>query len=149
MIGGLVGCALMAGALSIHPDAVHLVDLVNDYRYSIDRPILTWDAGLARSAQWKAEDLNGQGRFTHLDSYDRRPGDLMLACGYARTPSGWGEALARAHPTPEQVLGAFLRSEPHTHLLRYGDYAAVGAAHVGDTWVLHVGGDVDQRLELF
>lgn len=143
----MLGCALMAGALMLRPDSLHLVDLVNEHRAQQDRGTLVWDAGLARSAQWKAEDLQGQRRFSHADSYGRTPGDLMLACGYTRTPSGWGEALAVAYDTPERVLRALMDSPPHGRMLVRDTYTAVGAAHVGDTWVLHMGGDVDVPLE--
>lgn len=147
-----LGCVLSAlvtlGApSSVHPDAIALVELVNAARARSARLALVWDAGLARSATWKAHDLDTTQRFSHTDSTGRYVGELLTDCGYGRTRSGWGEALARAYDTPERVLAAWERSEPHGRMLLRPEYRAVGAARDGITWVLHAGGDVDVPLE--
>jgi uncharacterized protein YkwD len=146
---GLVGCALVAGTVlgPAQPEAGELARVVNAYRANHGRVEAVWDAGLARAAAWKAQDLDATQRFAHTDSRGRYPGELLLACGYHRIPSGWGEALARAYPTPEAVLAAFLRSAPHRTMLERRDYAALGAARAGVTWVLYLAGDLDVPLE--
>lgn len=147
-----LGCALTAAVAlgapgGISPDAVGLVEQVNAYRAAQGRTVLAWDAGLARSAAWKAHDLESTSRFAHIDSQGRTVGELLTACGFRRARSGWGEALARGYDSPERVMDAFLRSEPHRHMLEGRDYAAVGAAREGWTWVLHQAGDLDVPLE--
>lgn len=108
-----------------------------DGRYQPNVTKVKWHPKLELSATLHARQMMRYHFFEHYSKGGKNIGERVQAVGYPwRTV---GENLARGQRSVAEVIEDWMESPKHCHLLMNPKFEEMGAAHVGEYWVLHMG----------
>lgn len=123
-----------------------LLELVNNYRKSGCKcgseqmpavPVLKWNTLLEKAAKIHADDMDKMNNMTHTGSDGSNGGERIKSVGY--NWSTWGENIAIGYPTEEDVVNAWINSEPHCRNIMKAGFKEMGIAKTGKFWAQEFG----------
>ncbi|MDQ3876157.1 MAG: CAP domain-containing protein [Actinomycetota bacterium] len=131
------GGPAQSGDCNLRPDwprprtdlAAQVVVLVNAYRERIGRRALRVSPSLTRAAVWKASHMARYRYMRHDDPappVKRSVAERLEACGYPVRAFSAGENIAFGFPTPDAVLGGWLRSPGHRANIARPNFTVIG-----------------------
>ncbi len=109
--------------------AAQVVVLVNGYRERIGRRAFRVSPSLTRAAVWKATHMARYRYMRHDDPappVKRSVADRLAACGYPVREFPAGENIAFGFPTPDAVMGGWLRSPGHRANIASPSFTVIG-----------------------
>lgn len=121
----LTNCTVTSDSLDSQEQA--FLSILNSYRAQNGAAALSVSPNLNRAAAWMAEDLGGNGYFSHTDSLGRSPTTRAQNCGYA---SGAGENIAAGTSldTAQEAFDLWRNSSGHNANMLNGSYNVIGIA---------------------
>ena len=96
-----------------------------------------WNSKLKLSSTLHAQQMMRYHFFDHYSRGGKDIGERVKAVGYSWATVG--ENLARGQVTIVEVIEDWLDSPTHCQVLMNPKFREMGAAHVGEYWVLHMG----------
>lgn len=93
-------------------------------------PALTYNSNLERSAQGHAADMAAKNYFSHSSQDGRNFSQRISATGYL-----WsivGENIAAGYPTPETVVGSWLKSDGHCQDIMNASFKELGVGYANN-----------------
>lgn len=107
------------------PTINEVYKLVNEYRQSLDREILTFDSSLSVIATIRAQEIAKSGKFSH-----HRPDDKgyfsTLFQEYGFNSGNAGENLAKTYKTAEEAVQAWRESPTHNACILNENWTKTG-----------------------
>ena len=107
-------------------EVARVLALFNQERASKGAPAVALQAMLVRAAEKHAAEMASRGVLSHTGADGSSPGDRITREGYRSQT--WGEIIAAGQPTPETVVGAWVRSPGHHAIMTDPRYQDVGIA---------------------
>jgi uncharacterized protein YkwD len=113
-----------------------VVRLTNELRRAHGLPAVQISEVLRRAARAHSDDMAIRRFFDHVDPNGRTPFDRMRAHGHARPAA---ENIAHGQHTPEEAMGAWLRSPGHRANLLLPDVRQLGVGLRDGYWTQNFG----------
>jgi uncharacterized protein YkwD len=126
-------------AAGVERDAAEVLRLVNHERAQGGLRTLTLDAKLTDAARAHALDLVKRGVLTHRGADGSSVGDRATRAGYAWSRIAENVAGGTIDMPPQAAVEGWMNSPGHRANLLHPDMVHLGAARVGNTWVLVLG----------
>jgi uncharacterized protein YkwD len=119
------------------PVSVRTLCLINHVRADHGVPGLRLDRRLGRAARRHSRDMVVHHYFAHTSRSGRSPKDRVAETGWMHGKRRWtiGENLAwqPGSASPASIVGAWLRSSPHRHILLDATFRVVGIGRAPGT----------------
>jgi uncharacterized protein YkwD len=103
-----------------------LLALINTYRASNGRQVVSPNGALTSAAAWMAGDMAAKNYLSHVSSDGRSPAQRMSAFGYPATSTYTGEDLGAGFGTAGAAFAGWQASAAHNGVLLDPHYNAVG-----------------------
>lgn len=114
------------------PNEIELTALVNGERIKRGLPGLITYQHLECASLRHAEDMNFTKICSHMGSDLSTPWQRAQTCGGRAS----GEIIACGYDTPEQAIQGWIQSRPHSVIMFDRANVGIGAARVGNYWVV-------------
>ncbi len=98
---------------------------------------LIWSEKLAITAKQHAQDMHDDGYFSHYNRLNHDVGQRADSVHYEWNQIG--ENIAIGYLSDYDVMRAWLESPEHCEMIMYPHISEMGAARVGDYWVVNFG----------
>lgn len=114
------------------PEACEVFALTNQARVDEGKPLLTYNAALAKAAYDHARDMHDQDYFDHTSKDGRTFSQRAKAAGYDAFPSA--ENIAWGQRSPAEVMDSWMTSSGHRANI-LGPSGEIGVGYVDGLWV--------------